>query len=102
VSFKQLADDTLAERWECYLGFVIDLPTTSMEDWEFTQRFYYELSQEAKEHIDALAGGTFFMLNAKKARALFEMLSASERESEKYCLKEDSRTAEIDPLTRKF
>jgi hypothetical protein len=24
------------------------------------------LSQEAKEHIDALDGGTFFMLNAKK------------------------------------
>jgi hypothetical protein len=50
---------------------MIDLPTTSMEDWEFTQEFYYWLSQEAKEHIDALAGGTFFMINAKKARALF-------------------------------
>jgi hypothetical protein len=34
------------------------------------------LSQEAKEHIDALAGGTFFMLNVKEARALFEKLSA--------------------------
>jgi hypothetical protein len=60
------------------------------------------LSQEAKEHIDALAGGTFFMLNTEKARALFEKLSASERESEEYSLKEDSRTAEIDPLTNKF
>jgi hypothetical protein len=60
------------------------------------------LSQEAKEYIDALAGGTFFMLNAKKMRALLEKLSASERESEEYGLKEDSRTAEIDPLTRKF
>jgi hypothetical protein len=60
------------------------------------------LSQEAKEHIDALAGGTFFMLNAKKARAFFEKLSASKRESEEYGLTEDSRTAKIDPLTRKF
>jgi hypothetical protein len=60
------------------------------------------LSQEAKEHIDALAGGTFFMLNAKEARALFEKLSASERESEEYDLKENSHTAKIDPLTRKF
>jgi hypothetical protein len=33
--------------------------------------------------------------------ALFEKLSASERESE-YGLKEDSRTAKIDPVTRKF
>jgi hypothetical protein len=67
MSFKQLADETLAEAWERYHGFMIDLLTTSMEDWEFNQRFYCVLSQEAKEHIDALAGGTFFMLNAEKA-----------------------------------
>jgi hypothetical protein len=52
MSFKQLADETFAEAWE---------------DWEFTQGFYCGLSQEAKEHIDALAGGTFFMLNVEEA-----------------------------------
>jgi hypothetical protein len=46
---------------------MIDLPTTGMEDWEFTQGFYYRLSQEAKGHIDALAGGTFFLLNSEEA-----------------------------------
>jgi hypothetical protein len=66
MSFKQLADETLAEAWERYHGFMIDLPIAGMEDWELNQGFYYGLSQEAKEHIDALAGGTFFMLNAKK------------------------------------
>jgi hypothetical protein len=60
------------------------------------------LSQEAKEHRDALAGGTIFMHNTKKVRALFKKLSASERESEEYGLREDSHTVEIDPLTRKF
>jgi hypothetical protein len=60
------------------------------------------LSQEAKEHIDTLATGTFFMLNAEKARALFEKLSASKRGSEEYHSKENSCTVEIDPLTRKF
>jgi hypothetical protein len=44
-----------------------DLPTAGMEDWEFTQGFYCGLSQEAKEHIDTLARGTFFMLNAEEA-----------------------------------
>jgi hypothetical protein len=73
-----------------------------MEDWEFNQGFYYGLSQEAKEHIDALAGGTFFMLNTEKMRTLFEKLSASKRESEEYGLKENSRTVEIDPFKRKF
>jgi hypothetical protein len=60
------------------------------------------LSQEAKEHIDALARGTFIMLNAEEVRSLFEKLSASERESEEYGLKENSGTAEIDLLTWKF
>jgi hypothetical protein len=66
MSFKLLVDETLAEAWECYLGFMTDLPTAGMEDWEFNQGFYHGLSQEAKEHIDALAGGTFFVLNTKK------------------------------------
>jgi hypothetical protein len=102
MSFKQLTDETLTEAWERYHGFMKDLPIAGMEDWEFNQGFYYGLSQEAKEHIDALAGGTFFMLNTEKARALLEEFFASKRESEKYGLKEDSCTAEIDPLTRKF
>jgi hypothetical protein len=42
------------------------------------------------------------MLNAEEAQALFKKLSASERESEEHGLKENSRTVEIDPFTRKF
>jgi hypothetical protein len=102
MSFKQLADETFVEAWEHYHGLMIDLPTAGMEDWEFTQGFYCALSQESSEHIDTLAGGTFFSHNAKEGRAIFEKLSARERESEKHGLKENSRTIEIDPLTRKF
>jgi hypothetical protein len=36
MSFKQLVDETFAEGWERYHGFVTDLPTVGMEDWEFT------------------------------------------------------------------
>jgi hypothetical protein len=42
------------------------------------------------------------MLNTKKVWALSEKLSARKRESEEYGLKQNSRTIEIDPLTRKF
>jgi hypothetical protein len=42
------------------------------------------------------------MLDVEKARALFEKLSTSKRESEDYGLKENSHAVEIDPLTRKF
>jgi hypothetical protein len=44
MSFKQLADETFAEAWERYHGFMIDLPTVGMEDWEFNQGFYCGLS----------------------------------------------------------
>jgi hypothetical protein len=66
MSFKQLTDETLPEAWEHYHGFITDLPTAGIEDWEFNQGFYCGLSQDAKEHTDALAGQTFFMLNVKK------------------------------------
>jgi hypothetical protein len=102
MNFNQLADETFAVAWELYNGLMTDPPTAGTEDWEFTKGFYYGLSQEAKEHIDTLARGTFFMFDADEAQALFEKLSTSERQSEEHRLKENSLTAEIDPLTRKF
>jgi hypothetical protein len=36
TNFKQLVDENFAEAWERYHGLMIDLPTTCMEDWEFT------------------------------------------------------------------
>jgi hypothetical protein len=32
MSFKQLADETFAEAWERYHGFMTDLPTVGKED----------------------------------------------------------------------
>jgi hypothetical protein len=60
------------------------------------------LSQEAKEHIDNLAGGTFFLLKTQEAQALFEKVATSERESEDFDAKENSCATMIDPLTQKF
>jgi hypothetical protein len=67
MNFNQLVDDTFTEAWECYHGLMTNLPTTGMKDWEFTLGFYCGMSQEAKERIDTLAEGTFFMLNAEEA-----------------------------------
>jgi hypothetical protein len=99
MSFMQLVGESIAEAWERYHLFVADLPVARMEIWDFTQGFYYGLSQEAKEHIDNLAGGTFFLLMAQETRALFEKITASERESEEYDAKENSRATKIDPVT---
>jgi hypothetical protein len=101
MRFKQLAGESIAEAWERYHLFMADLPVARMEGLYFTQGFYYGLSQEAKEHIDNLARGTFFLLKTQEARALFEKITASERESE-YDAKENSRATKIDPQTQKF
>jgi hypothetical protein len=47
MSFKQLAGEYIAETWECYHLFIVDLQVVRMEDWDFTQGLYYGLSQEA-------------------------------------------------------
>jgi hypothetical protein len=101
MSIKQLAGESIAKAWERYHLFVADLPVVVMEDWDFTQGFFYGLSQEAKEHIDNLDGGIFFLLKTQEARALFEKVTTSERESE-YDAKENSGATKIDPLTWKF
>jgi hypothetical protein len=81
MSFKQLAGESIAEAWESYHLFMADLPLVEMGEWDFTQGFYYGLSQEAKEHIDNLAGGSFFLLKAQEARALFEKITATKIDS---------------------
>jgi hypothetical protein len=49
-----------------------------------------------------LVGGTLFLLKTQEARALFEKITACERESEEYDAKENSCATKIDPLTQKF
>jgi hypothetical protein len=71
MNFNHLPEGMFTEAWERYHGLVTNLSTAGMKGWEFTQGFYYVLSQEAKEHIDTLVGGTFFMLNAEEVQALF-------------------------------
>jgi hypothetical protein len=41
MSFKQLVGESIAEAWEHYHLFVVDVPVAGMEDWDFTQGFYY-------------------------------------------------------------
>jgi hypothetical protein len=72
MSFKQLVDETLTEGWERYHGFMTYLPSVGMEDWEFNQVFYYGLSQEVKEHINALPGGLLHAQHQKSASSFRE------------------------------
>jgi hypothetical protein len=46
MSFKKLAGESIVEAWERYHLFMAYLPVDRMEDWDFTQGFYYGLSQD--------------------------------------------------------
>jgi len=47
-------------------------PCYGMEDWLLIQSFYYGLSLESRQHIDATARGAFFSLKVDQAKKLIE------------------------------
>jgi len=47
-------------------------PCYGMEDWLLIQSFYYGLSLESCQHIDATARGAFFSLKVDQAKKLIE------------------------------
>jgi len=49
-----------------------------MEDWFLIQRFYHGLQRSAREHLDAAAGGPFFSLSVREAKALIEKIAANQ------------------------
>jgi hypothetical protein len=49
-----------------------------MEEWFIIQSYYHGLIHLAREHIDIVAGGSFFSLSIEEARALIEKMTSSQ------------------------
>jgi hypothetical protein len=49
-----------------------------MEEWLLMQGFYHGLTQKAREHLDATAGGSFLSLIVVKAKTLMEKISENQ------------------------
>jgi hypothetical protein len=49
-----------------------------MEEWLVMQGFYHGLTQKAREHLDATAGGSFLSLTVGKAKLLMEKISENQ------------------------
>jgi hypothetical protein len=83
-----------------------------MEEWFIIQSYYHGLIHLAREHIDIVAGGSFFSLSIEEARALIEKMTSSqswndERTQTRTCnvhqLEEvDMLSAKIDLLMKKL
>ena len=46
-----------------------------MEEWLIIQNFFHGLNQQAQDHVDAAAGGSFLSLNVAGAKALIDKIA---------------------------
>ena len=49
-----------------------------MEEWLIIQNFFHGLNQQAKDHIDAAAGGSFLSLDVAGAKALIDKIASNQ------------------------
>jgi hypothetical protein len=83
-----------------------------MEEWFIIQSFYHWLIRSAWEHMDAVAGGSFFALSIQEAHKLVEKMASNQswdeertqtRTGKVHQLEEvDMLTAKIDLLMKKL
>jgi hypothetical protein len=76
-----------------------------MEEWFIIQSFYHGLVGSAREHIDAVVGGSFFALSIEEARKLVENM-ASNQSCDEECTQAHSHIVqqleEVDILAAKI
>ena len=56
-SFQQASNGTIPEAWEQLQKYVIVCSYHGMDNWLILQSFYNGLTQTARDHVDAAAGG---------------------------------------------
>jgi hypothetical protein len=75
--FQQLTDETITKAWECLQDYISACPHHDMEEWIIIQSFYHGLIRSAQEHIDVVAGGSFYTLSIEEARKLVEKMASN-------------------------
>src|SRR6185437_12197746 len=56
------------EAWERLQEYIQACPHHDMEEWLIIQNFFHGLNQQAKDRIDAAAGGSFLSLDVAGAK----------------------------------
>jgi hypothetical protein len=82
--FQQLTDETVAKAWECLQDYIFACPHHGMEERFIIQSFYHGLIRSAREHIDVIAGGSFFTLGIEEARKLVEKMASNQSWDEEH------------------
>ena len=54
------------------------MPHHGIEEWLIIQNFFHGLNQQAQDHIDAAAGGSFLSLAVAGAKALIDKIASNQ------------------------
>jgi hypothetical protein len=82
--FQQLTDETIVEAWERLQDYIAACPHHGMEEWFIIESFYHGLIRLAREHIDAVVGGSFFALSIEEAHKLVEKMAPNQSWNEEH------------------
>ena len=75
---QQLPDETILEAQERLQEYIQACPHHDMEEWLIIKNFFHVLNQQAKDHVDAAAGGSFLSLNVAGAKMLIDKIACNQ------------------------
>jgi hypothetical protein len=75
---QQLPNETIPEALECLQEYIQACPHHDMEEWLIIQNFFHGLNQQAKDHVDAAAGGSFLSLDVARAKTLIDKIASNQ------------------------
>jgi hypothetical protein len=77
TEIQQLPDETIPKVWERLQEYIQACPHHGIEEWLIIQNFFHGLNQQAQDHIDAAAGGSFLSLNVARAKTLIDKIASN-------------------------
>ena len=75
---QQLPNETIPEAWERLQEYIQACPHHGMEEWLIIHNFFHDLNQQAKDHVDAAAGGSFLSLDVAGTKTLIDMIASNQ------------------------
>ena len=78
TGIQQLPDETIPGVWERLQEYIQACPHHDIEEWLIIQNFFHGLNQQAQDHVDAAAGGSFLSLDVAGAKALIDKIASSQ------------------------
>ena len=75
TGIQQLPDESIPEVWERLQEYIQACPRHGIEEWLIIQNFFHGLNQQAQDHVDTAAGGSFLSLDIARAKTLIDKIA---------------------------